>query len=513
MTRDQYNQKYGTAPTISEPIKMARDQYQKKYGDISGEEGKYRSNLTNEQFLTGTAKAIIPSLGKQAMGMAEGIVNTLNPNIDQNTLGAAARTVQGGLQKLDPTKGKVIANTIGDQTPIKFVKMADKARGMSTDYQSQAEAAGQMYKDRYGGIENIKKSIYEDPAGVALDASMVLGGAGAGLKGVGVLTKSSRLAKAGQIASRVGRAIDPVSMTGKGIAKVTNPITSRIKPLLSGIGDDLAVRAMQPSKSQLTTFEESTGIPFKEYIKSEGITGDASSALKQIQSKIKKSQKAYNSKVRTGKTINPSEYANSLRQQAIDILESDRSPAARSVAESLWKEAESQERMGSMSDVVLTNTKSSQFNKVPGGVMNDPIAANFNKATGTAGIKTLEKIAPGSSAIGQKLQKARAFEDIVKNQANLSKGTQLFNTVKPAFAGFVTGAGAGSFLPGIGNLAGGLIGAGSAATINNPRVMAMLAKYMQKAGSTAKTTSKANKLNVFKDLIKGAKYERMINPK
>src|SRR5574343_1541174 len=60
-----------------------------------------------------------------------------------------------------------------------------------------ARAAGQFYKDRYGGWENIKNTLYEDPVGALADASTVLGGAGGAAKAAGALSKSANVAKVG----------------------------------------------------------------------------------------------------------------------------------------------------------------------------------------------------------------------------------------------------------------------------------------------------------------------------
>lgn len=471
--------------------------------------GSYDPNAGTSDYLKGTVGNIIPSAGKTLWGLGEAAINAVNPDLSKNTLANIGRLGMGAVQKLDPTEGKLIAKATSFGSPIKAY---DEAHGVSTDYQPQAEAVGKFYKDRYGGVENIKKTLYEDPTGAALDVATVLSGAGGLVKGAGTLTKSAKIAQIGRGLETAGELTNPLSLASKGVGAVARPIISRTKPLIAGIGEDLSVRALKPSKPQLTNFEEATGVPFKEYVKSEGISGDAQSAYSQIQSKIKPLQEKYNAMTRSGKEVDVQKYADALRKQALEILDKDRSASARSVAEKLWNEADMQQSMGNMTDTVLTNTKSSQFSKVPGGVMSDPIAANFSKESGIAGVRALEDISKGSSDIGRKLKLAREFEDIVKNQANLSKGTQIFNTVKPAFAGFMTGAASGSFVPGVGNLAGGLAGAGSAIALNNPKVMSLLGQYLQKAGKVG-SRAKLPKTNIFSKLVKGAQISRMVNPK
>lgn len=510
ISREEYAQKFGNQATSQQPIKISREAYAQKFGEMpKTSQGGYSSDMSTGDYLKGTAGNILPSAGKMLWGLGESVVNAVNPDLSKNTLANVGRLGMGAIQKIDPTQGKLISKATSFGSPIKAY---DEAKGVSTDYQPQAEAVGKFYKDRYGGVDNIKKSLYEDPTGVALDAATVLSGAGGLVKGAGTLTKSARIAQIGRGLETAGELTNPISLASKGVGAVARPIISKAKPLLAGIGEDLSVRAMRPSKTQLTNFEEATGVPFKEYVKAEGISGDAQSAYSQIQSKIKPLQEKYNAMVRSGKEVDVQKYADALRKQALEILDKDRSASARSVAEKLWNEADVQQSMGNITDTVLTNTKSSQFSKVPGGVMSDPIAANFSKESGIAGVKALEDISKGSSELGRKLKLAREFEDIVKNQANVSKGTQIFNTVKPAFAGFMTGAASGSFVPGVGNLAGGLAGAGSAIALNNPKVMSMLGQYLQKAGKVGSKV-KLPKTNIFSKLVKGAQINRMVNPK
>lgn len=368
-------------------------------------------------------------------------------------------------------------------------------------HEKYAKSAVDFYIDRYGGLENIKRTMYKDPVGFLADASLVLGGAGGITKLVAKLGGSARMGEVANVLAKTSEFTDPLSMAGKGLGMASKPfrnvfkgIGSKVGRGIEGVGEDLAVRALKPTKTQLTSFEERIGMPLKQYQKQNKLYGGAEEALKQIQSsKIKPLQTKYNKLVRSGKNVNIGDYANQLRQQALDILEKDRSPSARKVAEAMWKEADVQEGFGNVTDTSLTNMKTGSFGKVPGGVMTDPIAQNINKQLGIAGTQTLERYAPGSQAIGKELQAAREFEDIVKTQSNLSKGTQLFNTVKPGFAGFMTGAASGSFVPGVGNLAGGLTGAAGAVIANNPKVMSATGRTLMNAG---KAIQKAKPIKV-----------------
>lgn len=84
----------------------------------------------------------------------------------------------------------------------------------------------QVFKDRYGGIENFKQTLANDPVGVAADISGVLVPAGTTVKGAATAGKASRLAKIAEGASRLGKAVDPLAAT----TKATKAIATKLIP-------------------------------------------------------------------------------------------------------------------------------------------------------------------------------------------------------------------------------------------------------------------------------------------
>ena len=71
----------------------------------------------------------------------------------------------------------------------------------------------QMVSDRYGGLENIKNTIAEDPVGVAGDVASVAS------MGAGV-SKLAQLPKAAGLMSSVANATEPISLAGKAAGMV-----------------------------------------------------------------------------------------------------------------------------------------------------------------------------------------------------------------------------------------------------------------------------------------------------
>jgi hypothetical protein len=72
-----------------------------------------------------------------------------------------------------------------------------------------ADATGQYFKDRYGGMENIKNTLATDPVGLAGDASVLFSGG------------SMLPVRGAQTLGRVGAMIDPLAAVGQGVKGAT----------------------------------------------------------------------------------------------------------------------------------------------------------------------------------------------------------------------------------------------------------------------------------------------------
>lgn len=101
----------------------------------------------------------------------------------------------------------------------------------------QWTALGDILKERYGSIENLNKTIINDPVGFAMDASVILGGAGAAVKGLGA-------AKIGAALSATGEAINPITLAGKVATPIAKGVGKVGKELLGATtGEGKAVIA------------------------------------------------------------------------------------------------------------------------------------------------------------------------------------------------------------------------------------------------------------------------------
>lgn len=71
-----------------------------------------------------------------------------------------------------------------------------------TQAQQKANAVLNFYKQRYGGWQNVKDTIYNDPVGFAIDATVLLDAGASALAKVGEVSKISSLSEASKILSK-----------------------------------------------------------------------------------------------------------------------------------------------------------------------------------------------------------------------------------------------------------------------------------------------------------------------
>lgn len=96
--------------------------------------------------------------------------------------------------------------------------------------------------DRYGSIDNIKRTIAEDPAGAFADAAGILMVGGGALNALGRASRIGALSKAGRTVSGVGGIVDPVNVARQAIALPARGIGA------TGLPRALLESALKPSK-------------------------------------------------------------------------------------------------------------------------------------------------------------------------------------------------------------------------------------------------------------------------
>ena len=227
---------------------------------------QYKSLTSPQKSIGGFAKNVVTSGARLLGDTASAALNVFNPNMQKNTVANIARLTTGAAQLADPTRGNQIVSAIPGLGAV---------QSKAGNQERQAKAVGQFYKDRYGGIDNITNTLYNDPVGVVADAATVATGVGGALRGggavatkIGLAGKSNTLTKAGRTASNIGRTVDPIMVAGKGVGAVKTAglkFGGRTKPMLASRADQMVTRGIG-NPAQQAKLEKLTGRKVADFI-------------------------------------------------------------------------------------------------------------------------------------------------------------------------------------------------------------------------------------------------------
>ena len=96
-----------------------------------------------------------------------------------------------------------------------------------------ARAVGSYYADRYGGVDNVLKTLKEDPVGILSDVALMATGAGAGVKATGQASKIQKVADVGETIKKTGIGIDPATPIFSGtvstMGKLNNALDGSVR--------------------------------------------------------------------------------------------------------------------------------------------------------------------------------------------------------------------------------------------------------------------------------------------
>lgn len=159
---------------------------------------------------------IIPSAGRFMAGIGQTVLHPID------TLSGVADAAAGGLRNLTPE-------------PLRnLIDKADASPENQRRATATADAVGKFYKDRYGGLQNLKQTVITDPVGAAADLSTVLAGAG----GAANVANLPRVGNALAEASRLTNPITAMTAVAKPVAKAGGVIASNLLGMTSGVGPE-----------------------------------------------------------------------------------------------------------------------------------------------------------------------------------------------------------------------------------------------------------------------------------
>ncbi|MAH46235.1 hypothetical protein CMI37_10420 [Candidatus Pacearchaeota archaeon] len=168
--------------------------------------------------------------------------------------------------------GGAVAKAIPGEQPIERLARAEERP-------TEFDAVIDFFKERFGGAENILRTLEEDPVGFAADISSVLTGGGAVVAGAGKAAKVGALARAGRTAGRVGRAVDPVAQVAGRVGRRVKGIGARrrVAPLARSVDVPATEAAgrlgFQPQELTATVRSQSKVVPILESLVGKGLFG------------------------------------------------------------------------------------------------------------------------------------------------------------------------------------------------------------------------------------------------
>lgn len=170
------------------------------------------------------------NLGNSAANLAGAIVHPFLHPVD--TAQALGNMAYGA--------GSKVAGAVGvEQDPER--KAANEA---------QLDAVGKFFADRYGSVDGFKRTLAEDPLGVAADLSIVLSGGGAAAARVPGI-----VGKAGQVVAKAGSAIDPIANAGRAVAGAGKG-TAAVLGMTTGAGSMPVEQAFKAGRAGNKVFVE-----------------------------------------------------------------------------------------------------------------------------------------------------------------------------------------------------------------------------------------------------------------
>jgi hypothetical protein len=122
---------------------------------------------------------------------------------------------------LSPVSDAVKSVMLGERTgvyksiPDLVADVAAKA-GLGETDQETLNALSDVLEERYGGMDEIERTLVSDPIGLVADLSMVLTAGG-----TAAARAPGAVGKTGRVAARAGQAIDPISFAGNVLSKAT----------------------------------------------------------------------------------------------------------------------------------------------------------------------------------------------------------------------------------------------------------------------------------------------------
>jgi len=208
-------------------------------------------------------------------------------HIDQ-TASALSSLGKGTVKKFVEALGGNASSVINPFT-LKPVQLTDSDEEI-------VDAMGNFFVERYGSVDRLLNTIEKDPAGFLSDASTLLGGGGALIKGTATVSRLGKVAKAGDVISKYSRFLEPTTAAIKtarglneklGINSFFRRSSNRFMAKATGLSGDTGERiaeTVQIKKSPVTKAGRTFTLAMNpaEWLAKRGISGSLESMYAQV---------------------------------------------------------------------------------------------------------------------------------------------------------------------------------------------------------------------------------------
>lgn len=429
-----------------------------------------------KKYASKTVGGFFENVGKSAVSavtdIAGAAANVLNPDLEKNTL--------VNLGKLGVDTAKLVA---GDPSEL-----------------NRASQVLNFYKQRYGGVKNIGETFYNDPVGLILDASVVLGGAGAAVKGVGTAGKLAGLTKAGTTLTKAGAAIDPLVWAGKGVRGVSRHV-GEVAPLaLEKQANKVATRGLG-NPERLEKIQGVAGRPVGQLMEDYRITNRSPDTAGRA---IDMANDLYDEKLlAANRNISVGQYLKNLDEQIRQLEpESLLSDTAKQELDALIVRRAGIERYLTQQGAVPLEMAPNTAREIKSKIYKDVRPSTYNPQYQGSGsqlaakrayqglISSIDDVAPGTRQLGRDQAALIQLQDVFERSAKRGEARQLVSM--PKLIASTTGGSLGGV--------GGALGAALGETIfNSPQASAVASRGLRttskflKNPTTQKVFSKGSK--------------------
>lgn len=231
------------------------------------EKGWLDPNSVEDPSVMGFAGNVAKSGGRLIRDTVTGLANVFNPDPQKNTAVQLGKLAIGGAANAaEAMTGQELFDAPGEDL---------------------ADAVGKFYMNRYGGLENLKKTAYEDPVGLISDVASVISAGGAGLKVAGKLGGASGLSNLGDDVARFGTNMEPAVIAAKGAGKLAKAT--------GGVGKFAVSQATGLAPDTITALKSNPAMDAAKAgkITRQGLGDKVFNAIKTLQDEVSDTGKGY----------------------------------------------------------------------------------------------------------------------------------------------------------------------------------------------------------------------------